>query len=286
MSRRHESNPHFLPHLQHPPHQIRLPPSQHSRHQIQNPQPQQNPLQQNPQPHHSLEIHSPSQQQPQNLTQNVQPLQPTTPSLQLHRPPSSYLRFPSPRKTKPYTWLIGAFCALFWVAVFLGGLVVLIVYLIFRPRSPKFDISSASLNAAYLDMGYLLNADTTLLANFTNPSKKATVNFSYMVINLYYGEALIATASVEPFSELKTESKFRNIHLVSSQVRLSQKQSLQLKQQMDGNRIRFQVKTLLRTRSNLGSFFRYSYWLYGRCIIDVTGPPSGVLIGKKCITKR
>lgn len=163
---------------------------------------------------------------------------------------------------------------------------VLIVYLLFRPRSPKFEVSNASLNAAYLDMGYLLNADMTLLANFTNPSKKATVDFSTVVIQLYYGNTLIATSYIDPFSEMKAEYKIKAVHLISSQVWLRSAESQRLKQQMNDNKIIFEVKGLLRTRSSLGTFFRYSYWLYGHCKIAVTGPPSGILVAKRCKTKR
>ncbi|XP_057496966.1 NDR1/HIN1-like protein 13 [Actinidia eriantha] len=326
MSRHRETNPYFLdtdpqrqvphhPQPQHDPNLIR--PRQQRRRQNQNPQPQHGPtprsasqppppphhhtqlhqpphspnphfapLHQNqtkiehPQPHHGPETHFPIHQLPQHMTQQVQPLHSTQP-ISPHGP-----RMPVPQKTGAHTWLIGALCALFWIMIFLVGLVVLILYLVFRPRSPKFDVSSASLNAAYLDMGYLLNADMTLLANFTNPSKKATVDFHYMVVNLYYHKTLIATTYVDPFSVMKAESKFRNVHLLSSQVRLPLKESQQMQQQIESNRVRFEVKGLLKTRSNLGRFFRYSYWLYGHCIIEVTGPPSGVLVGKKCVTKR
>ncbi|XAR48121.1 hypothetical protein NMG60_11030838 [Bertholletia excelsa] len=196
------------------------------------------------------------------------------------------LRGPAPRKTPAHAWLIAACCTLFWVIVILGGLIVLIVYLVFRPRSPRFDLTSASLNAAYLDMGYLLNADMTLLTNFTNPSKKATVVFRSMVLGLYFENSLIATTYVEPFSAMRGQSEFRNVHLVSSQVWLPMGQRQRLQRQIEGNRVRFEVRTVLRTTSDLGGLLKYSYTLYGHCIIEVTGPPSGVLIGRKCRTKR
>lgn len=91
---------------------------------------------------------------------------------------------------------------------------------------------------------------------------------------------------MEPFKAMKAESAFRNVHLVSSQVGLPFGDRQRMAQQIEGNRIRFEVKGWMRTRSNLGSFFRYSYWLYAHCSIEVTGPPSGVLVGKQCTTKR
>ncbi|RVX04316.1 hypothetical protein CK203_018427 [Vitis vinifera] len=144
-------------------------------------------------------------------------------------------------------------------------------HMLFRPRSPRFDVSSVTLNAAYLDMGYLLNADVTVLANFTNPNKKVHVDFSYLVVNLYYEDTLIASRAIYPFSVASRQTMFADVHMVTSQVRLPIKDSLKLTEQIQNNGIEFQLKGYFRTRSNLGSFLRYSYWLYGKCSIVVTG---------------
>ncbi|PON64284.1 hypothetical protein PanWU01x14_125980 [Parasponia andersonii] len=193
---------------------------------------------------------------------------------------------PSTRPTNPLTWFGAAFCAIFWVVIILGGLAVLIVYLIFRPKSPRFDVSAATLNAAYLDMGYLLNADLTVLANFTNPNKKVRVDFSNMYIELHYGRTLIATQYIEPFSAPKAETKFENLHMVTSQVRLSELEIQRFKRQMMGSGVLFDVKGFFRARSNFGGLLRYSYWLHDRCTIMVTRPPDGVLVAKKCKSKH
>ncbi|XP_073138780.1 NDR1/HIN1-like protein 13 [Henckelia pumila] len=208
----------------------------------------------------------------------------TQTSRRSHRP--SLLRGPPSQKTKPLAWVIAAFCALFWVIVIVGGLVILIVYLLFRPKNPKFDISAATFNAAYLDMGYLLNADITLLANFSNPNTKVNVDFSYAILDLYYEKNFIATRYVEPFALMRSETEFANVHFMVSQVRLSMGHRMELKKQMDSGRVNFQVEGLFRTRSKLGGFLQYSYWLYAHCQITVTGPPTGILLDKKCITKR
>jgi hypothetical protein len=81
---------------------------------------------------------------------------------------------------------IAAICTIFWVAVILLGLAVLIVYLMYRPKSPQFDIAAASLNAGYIDTGNLLNADISLLAKVTNPNTKVNIYFSYSKLDLYF----------------------------------------------------------------------------------------------------
>ncbi|KAK1406072.1 hypothetical protein QVD17_35592 [Tagetes erecta] len=205
-------------------------------------------------------------------------------------PTSHYLsppiRVPPPRKTKGLTWLVAICCVLFWIIVILGGLILLIVYLAYRPRYPKFDITSASLNAAYLDLGYLYNGDLTLLANFTNPNKKVSVEFRYMVINLYFEGTLIGARYVEPLSVSPKGYRLRDVHLVSSQVPFSRTHVAHLNEQMRLGRIMFEVKSYLRTTSTLGGFFRYSYWLYGHCKFVMSGPPSGIMVVKSCVTKR
>ncbi|KAL7604673.1 uncharacterized protein LOC111891708 [Lactuca sativa] len=200
--------------------------------------------------------------------------------------PSPSLHVPPQRRTKRLTWLVAICCVFFWIIVILGGLILLIVYLAYRPHYPKFDIASASLNAAYLDLGYLLNGDMTLLANFTNPNKKVNVEFRYMVINLYFEGTLIAARYVEPLSVSPRGYKLRDVHMVSSQIPFSRRHVAQLNEQIQIGRIMFEAKSFLRTTSNLGGFFRYSYWLYGHCKFVVSGPPSGILVDKKCETKR
>ncbi|KAI3869334.1 hypothetical protein MKW92_051540 [Papaver armeniacum] len=144
--------------------------------------------------------------------------------------------------------------------IILGGLIVLIVYLVFRPKNPRFDIPNATLNAIYLDTnaqltsdGSLLNSDVTILTNFTNPNQKVKIDYTG-----------------------KAESKLLGIHFVTSQVKLSSNEIQQIRKELGNNTV----------KSNFGSLIRYSYWLHGRCTIVLAGPPYGTLISHKCITKR
>lgn len=164
---------------------------------------------------------------------------------------------------------------------------MLVVYLVFRPRSPGFDVPGASLNAAYLDAGRLLNADLTLLANFSNANEKVGVDFSVGVINLYYGATLLATRSVYPFAAPpRTRAVLKAAHMVGSQVSMRLEETVSLSREMERDRVRFTVKGAFRVRSDLGGLLRYMYWLHGKCTIVMSRPPSGVLLARKCRTKR
>ncbi|KAJ0038960.1 hypothetical protein Pint_22842 [Pistacia integerrima] len=192
----------------------------------------------------------------------------------------------APRRTKLHTWFLAGFCAIFWLIIILGGLIVLIVYLVFRPHSPSFELSSVTLNAAYLDVDVLLNADLTVLAKFINPNKKVRVDFNYVVLDLYYGNTLIASQYVEHFRAERRQTKLASVHMVASQVQLPSDETERLKREIERNHTEFQVKGVFRARSNLESFVRYSYRLYRLCTIVVTNPPGGVLKAVKCKSKR
>nr|GMD11258.1 NDR1/HIN1-like protein 26 [Ipomoea batatas] len=135
-------------------------------------------------------------------------------------------------------------------------------------------------------MGYLLNSDLTLLANFTNPNKKGKVEFHYAVVDLYHDKSPIASTYIQQFSMMNHEYKFQDVHLVTSQVGLSADHSQKLRTQIENGKVRFEVKGLFRVRSDLGGILKYSYWLYSHCTIMVSSPPTGILIAKRCSTKR
>ncbi|KAL9241132.1 hypothetical protein vseg_015277 [Gypsophila vaccaria] len=202
-----------------------------------------------------------------------------------HGPPHENLMYPEQSRTRPVTWCGAVFCVILWLVIIFGGLLVLIIYLVYRPQTPHFEIPTASLNALYLDMGYLVNADLTVLVNFTNPSKKVNVNFSYVILQLYLENNLIANQYIEPFSTFGAENKLANVEIVSSRVRLPIAVIQKLVRQIQRNRIIFEVDGIFHATSNFGSLLRYSYWLYGHCNIEMTGPPSGIMVSRKCYTK-
>ncbi|KAL1828702.1 hypothetical protein ACET3Z_007114 [Daucus carota] len=249
--------------------------------------------------HLGPDLHTPlSQPRPQRQPRDTQlsvgasPTQPNQPPPRLGHPAgpqhqqSSVQRIPPPRKTKPFTWCIAILCAIFWIIIILVGLIVLIIYLAYHPKSPKFDVAGATLNAAYLDMGYLLNADITFLANFTNPNKKVNVNFKHIIINLYFDGIPIATRYIDHFHVRRQQYHLASVHMVTSQVRLSPVHSQKLKKQIASGKVQFDIKGLFKAKSKLGNVLKYSYSLYGHCSIVLTGPPTGVLVAKTCYTKR
>ncbi|XP_026665319.2 NDR1/HIN1-like protein 13 [Phoenix dactylifera] len=188
--------------------------------------------------------------------------------------------------THPAWWFAGACCALMWTIIILGGLLVLIFYLVFRPKSPRLDIQSATLNAAYLDTGGLLNADVTILANFSNPNRKVNVAFSYVQVDLFFLGTMVASQAVEPFAERHRQSALKNLHMVASEVALPREAAEEWRRGTSEEGVALELAGRFRTRSDFGKWIHFTYWLYGRCTIVIGAPPSGVLISSRCRTKR
>ncbi|KAK3223485.1 hypothetical protein Dsin_010510 [Dipteronia sinensis] len=201
-----------------------------------------------------------------------------------HSPP--HVLLPPPPHTTLKTRCFAGFWACFWTVIVLIGLVILVIYLITRPHKPQFDVSNVTLNAAYLATDVLLHADLTMQVKFTNPNRNAKVDFRSMVIDLYYGNTLITSQNVEPFSLPRAIYSLRVVNIVTStQVQLPEPDMERLKKQLSYNSVEFEIKGVIRSRVTRGSILRYSYRQHVDCTFTVNGPPSGALTAKYCKIK-
>ncbi|KAK9156420.1 hypothetical protein Sjap_003900 [Stephania japonica] len=190
-----------------------------------------------------------------------------------------------PRPTNPLIWCTAVLCVIFSVLLIVAGIATLVIFLSVKPKRPLFDTTVASLNSIYLDSTEYFNGDFIFLANFTNPNRKIDVRFEYLDIELYFFDRLIANQVLEPFTERRGEARLQSVHLISSEVYLPLNLSLELRKQIQSNRVKYNIRGTFRVRASIG-LIHFSYWLYGRCQIEMTGPPSGVLISRSCRTKR
>ncbi|KAL0694360.1 hypothetical protein Bca4012_061540 [Brassica carinata] len=159
---------------------------------------------------------------------------------------------PGSKSTEPMKLPATVCCAILLVILIFSGLILLVVYLSNRPGSPYFDISAATLNTANLDMGYSLNGDLAIVVNFTNPSKKSDVDFSYVMFELFFYNTLIATERIEPFIVPKGMSMFTSFHLLSSQVPIQMNQSQELQLQLGNGPVLLNLRGTFHARSDLG----------------------------------
>lgn len=191
----------------------------------------------------------------------------------------------NPRRTHPLVWCSAIICLVFCLLLILFGVATLIIFLIIRPRYPSFDVTNARLNAIYFDSPENFNGDFTLLANFTNSNKKMKIRFDYLDVELYFGDRLIAIQALEPFTQRPGEARLEVVHLISSLVYLPPNPAIELQRQVQSNRVKYNIRGTFRVRAMVG-VARFSYWLHARCQLEMTSPPSGILVARNCSSKR
>ncbi|KAL6553351.1 hypothetical protein OROGR_007193 [Orobanche gracilis] len=190
-----------------------------------------------------------------------------------------------PRKTNPIIWFGAILCLLFSLLLIFCGIATVVIFVAIKPRNPVFDTQAASLSVIYFDSPEFLNSELTFLANFSNPNKKLEVRFDYVYIELYFSKILIATQALQPFVQRPGEARLVSVRLLSSLVVLPPNVAFELQKQESRNRVVYDIKGSFRVRVKMG-LVHYSYWLHGRCRIEMTSPPNGVLITHSCRTKR
>ncbi|XP_052178659.1 NDR1/HIN1-like protein 6 [Diospyros lotus] len=190
-----------------------------------------------------------------------------------------------PRRTNPMIWCGAIVCLIFSFLLILFGIATLVIFVGIKPRTPVFDAPMASLTVIYLGSPGYFNGDFTFVGNFSNPNKKIDVRFEYAEIELYFSNSLIATQALGPFTERAGETRSVSVHMISSLVYLAPTLARELQKQVERNRIVYTIRGTFRVRASLG-MIHFSYWLHGRCQLEMTSPPTGVLITRSCRTKR
>ncbi|KDP32625.1 hypothetical protein JCGZ_13175 [Jatropha curcas] len=196
-----------------------------------------------------------------------------------------FIHHPRPRRTNPIVWFGAILCLIFSLVLIFFGIATLIIYLSIKPRSPVFDTPNANLNTIYFDSPEYFNGDLTFLANFSNPNQKIDVRFEYAEIELYFYDRLIGIQALQPFTQRRRETRLESVHIISSLVYLPHNFAIELQKQVQSNKVIYNIRGTFKVRANLG-LLHYSYWLHGRCEIEMTGPPTGVLVARSCKTKR
>ncbi|XP_050370898.1 NDR1/HIN1-like protein 10 isoform X1 [Argentina anserina] len=192
---------------------------------------------------------------------------------------------PQSQRTNPLVWCCAIVCLIFSLILIFFGIATLIIFLVVRPRIPLFDIPNAKLSTIYFDSPEYFNGNFAFLANFSNPNRKIDTRFEYLQMELYFSDRLIATQSLDHFTLRPQEGRLEAVELVSSLVYLPQNHALALRTQVQNNRVDYNIRGTFKVRASLG-MIHFSYWLHSRCQLQMTGPPTGALVGQSCRTKR
>eukprot|EP01018_Ginkgo_biloba_P006245 Gb_30712 [translate_table: standard] len=194
---------------------------------------------------------------------------------------------PPPQRTNICVWCSALICSFITILLILLGLAVLVVYLIFHPRLPTFEIVEARLNRISLDpTNYVMNSEIISLAKIANPNHKVDVVYEYINFKLYFHSELIATQLLEPFGQKRGNWSLNVIDMVSSDVELSPEDGGILISAASKNNVAYQLKGTFRTQARFGSIAHIPYWFYADCRLAFGIPPNGSLVSQKCRTRH
>lgn len=188
--------------------------------------------------------------------------------------------------TTPAMWFAAIVCFVFSVLLILTGLVILIVFLTVKPRTPSFDVANAALNSIYVGSpSAYFNGDMVLVANVTNPNQKMGVSFHSGTMELFFRGRLVAAQALPSFAQRRGQFTVVNVHMVSSQVELPPEVAMELVNQMKRNKILYTIRGSFKVREKFWSW-HYSYRMTAICDLELTAPPSGVLLDRRCTISK
>ncbi|GJN03870.1 hypothetical protein PR202_ga21360 [Eleusine coracana subsp. coracana] len=207
-----------------------------------------------------------------------------------HQPPA--LPPPAPSKiilkprhrTSPAMWCAAIVCFAFSITLIIAGVAILIVFLAIKPRPPAFDAVNASLNSVYVDSPAYFNGDMTFVANISNPNQKIDMVFRSAVVELLFRDRPMAAQALPPFLQRRGQYQVLNVHMVASRVLLPPEVAMELVNQVRSNRVVYTIRGKFHVEARFW-FGHYTYWMYTVCELELTAPPSGVLVARRCRTK-
>ncbi|KXG33960.1 hypothetical protein SORBI_3003G396400 [Sorghum bicolor] len=194
---------------------------------------------------------------------------------------------------KPLAFCFTLCCILFWLLVVCIGLAILVVYLLYHPKAPRIHVSTATLNAGYIDelppphMGKALNSDLYVLAAIYNPNTKVDVVLRYMQLDLYFQGRLIGTQAVwPPLYQKPGDSALRSVHLVVSEVVMTQEDAEVWKNvTTSGGLVEMHLQGKFYVQLNFGRWLPFRYTVRPICALWLDPPPAGALRRARCANR-
>ncbi|GLJ49559.1 hypothetical protein SUGI_1051150 [Cryptomeria japonica] len=197
---------------------------------------------------------------------------------------------PPPPRTNVMMWCSVIFCAVVCIIIILGGLVVLISYLAFHPHIPKFNVMRGSLNSIILDQSFILSSDATLLIEAHNPNDKIQITYEYIKFELQFEKRTISKVSLVNAQIIQPPKNTTGFLLDMNTValQLEAREGEDLSVLLQKNRIDFDLKGTIKTKSRFGSITSVKYWVYTSCKLAFSPPPvgNGTLLTRQCSSTK
>ncbi|KAG1367005.1 NDR1/HIN1-like protein 12 [Cocos nucifera] len=176
-------------------------------------------------------------------------------------------------------------CAFLIIAVIITGIVVVAIYMIYRPKMPYIEVADAHLNTLDYDQSGLLDTEMALTIVAENDNFKAHASFSDARFNLRFHGIKIAELRAAPF-DVPKNSSFPLYYLVpSSTIPLDQGRMEAMDMALKQGIVPFILDGQARTRWKVGIFVPVRFWTHLSCELPFFWPNGTVVSPLNCSSR-
>lgn len=158
------------------------------------------------------------------------------------------------RHTHPLVWAVAIVCLILVIAVIITGIVVLTVYIIYKPTAPYIKVTDAHLNNLVYDQSGLLEIEMALRLVAENNNVRAHASFSDQRILLQFHDIDVAELRADPFEVAKNNSLELNYHFQSQTIPLGDGAMDTMDVALKRGIVPFELIGQARTRWKVGFF--------------------------------
>ncbi|CAN4119430.1 unnamed protein product [Withania somnifera] len=166
----------------------------------------------------------------------------------------SAVRPPSAKPREPFSlWRCIAISLL--TLLIIVGIVVLIIWLVLRPRKVSYSIENSSIHDYNLTNNNHLNANFKFTLRAYNPNKRVSIYYDYIEVKLFFNSQTIAfNNNVEPFYQPHRNVTHMNVLLPVNDVALYGDIARDFKTQRSGGDVEVEMKIRAKIRFKVGAW--------------------------------
>uniref|UniRef100_A0A1D1YIQ5 3-isopropylmalate dehydrogenase n=1 Tax=Anthurium amnicola TaxID=1678845 RepID=A0A1D1YIQ5_9ARAE len=171
-------------------------------------------------------------------------------------------------RSKLLVWFAVIVCMILVVAIIITGIVVLGVYLAYRPKMPYIRVRDTHLDDLLYDQFGRLDVRMTINIEAVNDNTKADATFSDIAFDLQFARIPIARLRAEPFEVSKNNTFLLPYSVESSPVPLGAEAMEKMDKALKQGTVAFDLGGQAKTRWRVGVFVSIRFWTHLDCTLQ------------------
>ncbi|RWW57512.1 hypothetical protein BHE74_00035691 [Ensete ventricosum] len=183
-------------------------------------------------------------------------------------------RPPSSRRSRPGILTCIVFTGLGFIV--LVGLVVLIFWLVVRPKPLEYTVDDARVYGFNLTASHALNATFDLTLRSYNRNHRVSLYYDFMEVTVWYDDQMVAFTEVAPFYQRRRNVTTLDVSAVATSTPLLGSVEKSLKHDRSSGQVGLEVRARARVRLKVGVVKTKHYTLRVYCapvLVSFSGTP-------------